>query len=134
MNPTNLVFDGTRVMLLDWQTIAPNHPHYDLATAAMFFRFDEETSQKLLGIYHGVPVDALPQTFRYYRRLAAVLSGSAALRMARLRGHAGGDVAVDAALSLGDVYQLLRSGSFDISSASGQWTFGLALVKEGIAH
>lgn len=41
VNPSNLVFDGKRVMLLDWQTIAPNNAYYDLAAVAMFFRFDD---------------------------------------------------------------------------------------------
>ena len=81
---------------------------------------------------HDAPVDVLPEAFRYYRRLAAVISGTAALRMALSRGHAGGEVAAELTPSLGEVYQLLRTGTFDIGSVSGQWTFGLALVKEGI--
>ena len=132
VNPTNLVFDGERVMLLDWQTTAPNNAYYDLATIAMFFRLDDETSCKLIAAHNDAPVDAVPDVFRYFRRFAPVMSGAAALHMARLRGHPGGEVAAELTPSLGEVYQQLRSGAFDIGSVDGQWTFGLALVKEGI--
>ena len=131
VNPTNLVFDGERVMLLDWQTIAPNDPYYDLAAIAMFFRLDDGACRTLIAAHDDAPAEVIPGAITYYRRFAAVLSGVAALQMAGLRGHAGGDVAADETLSLGDVYQRMRSGTFDIGSVSGQWVFGLALVKEG---
>ncbi|MEO7359200.1 MAG: phosphotransferase [Gemmatimonadaceae bacterium] len=132
VNPTNLVFDGTRVLLLDWQTAAPNSPYYDLAAFAMFFRLDEVASRKLLSAHGSASVDTLPAVFRYFKRFSAVMSGAAALHMARLRGHTGGDVAVGGTPSLGDIYQQMRAGSFDIGSVDGQWMFGLALVKEGM--
>lgn len=130
VNPSNLVFDGTRVLLLDWQTAAPNDPLYDVAAVAMFCRMDEATCRQLLAAHDDAPVATLPDAFRYYRRCAAVISGVAALRAARARGHAGSAVAVDATPSLGEVYQQLRSGTGEIRSLTGQWTFGLALVKE----
>lgn len=137
VNPTNLVFDGARVMLVDWQVTAPNHPLYDLAAIAMFFRLDDAAVCRLIAAHDGAlvdeMVDGVPETFRYYRRCAAVLSGVAALHASRSQGHQGGNVAIDATPSLSEVYQQLRSGAFDIRTADGQWTFGLALVKEGVA-
>lgn len=133
VNPSNLAFDGERVILLDWQTAAPNHPLYDLAAIAMFLRFDDATCRQLIAAHDDAPDDALPESFLHFRRVAAVLSGIAALRAARSRGHAGGDTARDTTPSLSDIYQQLRSGTFDLGSVGGQWTFGLALVKEGSA-
>jgi Ser/Thr protein kinase RdoA (MazF antagonist) len=132
VNPTNLVFDGARVLLIDWQTAAPNDALYDLATIALFVRLDEAACRQLVAAHNDAPVDELPEGFRYFRRCAAVLSGVAALSAARLRGHTGGEIARDATPSLGEVYQQLRSGTLDLGSLSGQWTFGLALVKEGV--
>jgi hypothetical protein len=132
VNPTNLVFDGARVMLVDWQTAAPNDAMYDLAVIALFLRLDEATCRQLVAAHNDAPVDVLPDAFRVFRRWAAVLSGVAALNAARLRGHTGGEIARDATLSLGDVYQQLRTGTLDLRSTGGQWTFGLALVKEGV--
>jgi aminoglycoside phosphotransferase (APT) family kinase protein len=132
VNPTNLVFDGARVMLVDWQTAAPNDALYDLAAIAMFLRLDEATCRQLIAAHNDAPVEVLPDAFRYFRRCAAVLSGVAGLNAARLRGHSGGEIARDATPSLNEFYQQLRSGTIDIGSVSGQWSFGLALVKEGI--
>lgn len=134
VNPSNLSFDGERVLLLDWQTAAPNHLMYDVATIAMFLRLDDATCAKLVAASSDdAPVDVLPASFLHFRRVAVVLSGIAALRAARSRGHAGGEIARDATPALGEVYQLMRSGAFDLGALSGQWTFGLALVKEAHA-
>ena len=130
VNPSNLVFDGTRVLLLDWDTAAPNDPRYDLATVALFFRMDESTCQQLIAAHDDAPPAEPPEAFRYFRRCAAALSGVAALGAARSRGHAGGEIAAEATPSLGEIYQQLRTGTIDIQSVAGQWTFGLALVKE----
>jgi aminoglycoside phosphotransferase (APT) family kinase protein len=134
VNPSNLMFDGTRVLLLDWDAAAPNDPLYDLATAAMFFRMDEASCQQLVAAHDDAPIAELPGAFHYYRRCAAALSGVATLSAARSRGHVGGETAADATPSLGQVYQQLRSGAIDIQSVAGQWTFGLALVKEAASE
>lgn len=133
VNPSNLVFDGTRVLLLDWDTAAPNDPLYDLATAAMFYRMDDAACRELVAAHDDAPNAELPDAFTYYRRCAAALSGVAALTAARSRGHAGGETAAEATPTLSEIYQQLRSGTIDIQSVAGQWTFGLALVKEAAA-
>ena len=132
VNPSNLVFDGERLMLLDWQTAAPNGEYYDLGAIAMFFRFDDDTSRQLIAAHDNELIDALPAAFNYSRRAAAVLSGTAALNAARLRGHVGGEAAVESTTSLGELYAQLRNGTLDIATTNGQWSFGLALVKESM--
>jgi aminoglycoside phosphotransferase (APT) family kinase protein len=131
VNPTNLVFDGERILLLDWQTAAPNDPYYDLAALAMFFRLDDAACQSLVAAHDGRPIEAVPEAFKSARRLAAVLSGAAALHSARVRGHTGGLAAVEAVPSLGELYAQLRTGALDLRTVNGQWQFGLALVMEG---
>ncbi len=132
VNPSNLVFDGVRIMLLDWQAAAPNSPLYDLATVAMFFRMDDAACLELIAAHNDAPLGALPEQFRYYRRCAAILSGTAALLGPLSRGHVARDVTIDETPALAELYQQMRDGTFDLRSASGQWSFGLALVKEGV--
>lgn len=130
LNPSNLLFDGERLLLLDWDAAAPNDPYYDLATAAMFFRLDEAASLALLSAYQGEPVTSLPPRFLYDRRLAAALAGSMFLKLARASGHLG---SVDAAPpSVADIYQSLRTGALDLSAGNGQFAFGLALLATAI--
>ncbi|MEZ0369977.1 MAG: phosphotransferase [Candidatus Sericytochromatia bacterium] len=133
VNPTNLVYDGEHLLLLDWETAGPNDPSYDLAAIAMFLRMDQESCLKLLAAYEGEPVSALSARFSFSRRLVAILCGTGFLHLARHSGHAGAaGETLDTAPALADVYQGLRAGSLNIASAEGQWTFGLALVKEGV--
>jgi aminoglycoside phosphotransferase (APT) family kinase protein len=131
INPTNLVFDGENLMLLDWDTAGLNDPLYDLAVIAVFLRMDDGTCARLLAAYDGAPVTGIPARFIYHRRLAAVLCGAIFLRLSRDRGHAGstGTETLDSTPSLAEFYQRLRSGSSSIATADGQWQFGLALVK-----
>ena len=134
VNPTNLVYDGEKLMLLDWETAGLNDPYYDPAAISVFLRMDEATCQRLLSAYDGKPVSSLPARFAYSRRLVAVQCGVACLHVARSSGHAGatGGETLDSTPALGDFYQQMRSGSLSLATAEGQWKFGLALVKTGV--
>lgn len=132
VNPSNLIYDGENLLLLDWETAGPNDPFYDLAALSVFLRMDEGTCQRLLTAYDGETVSRLPARFGYSRRLVAVLCGAAFLRLARQSGHAGatGEETLDSTPSLGEFYQRMLGGALNVATAEGQWWFGLALVKE----
>jgi aminoglycoside phosphotransferase (APT) family kinase protein len=136
VNPTNLAYDGERILLLDWETAGPNDPFYDLAAIAVFLRMDDETCLRLLAAHDGAPEAALPARFVYFRRLIAVLCGAAFLHLARQGGHAGaaGGETLDGTPALAELYQRLRSGAVSIGAPEGRWSFGLALVKESYAR
>jgi thiamine kinase-like enzyme len=132
VNPTNLVYDGENLMLLDWETAAANDPFYDLAAISVFFRMDEGTCQRLLAAYDGETVSPLPARFVYSRRLVAVLCGATLLNVARQSGHQGatGHETLQSAPTLGGFYQRLRTGSLNLATEEGQWCFGLALIRD----
>jgi aminoglycoside phosphotransferase (APT) family kinase protein len=134
VNPTNIVYDGRRVLLVDWQNAARNDPLYDLATAAMFFRMDEPACRALLAAYDGTPDAELSPRFHYDRRLAAASSGAAFLRLAHSAGHTGAtaDATLDSAPSLAELYRGLTTGSISLATPDGQWRFGLALVRTSV--
>lgn len=135
VNPTNLAHDGSRLLFLDWDTAAPNDPWFDLASIAVFMRMDVESCRRLIGAYEGAPVADLPARFSYDRRLVAAMCGILGLRVARMGGHAGasGAESIETTPGLGEFYQLLRTGQVNLATPEGQWSFGLALVKESIA-
>lgn len=132
VHPANMVFDGERLLLLDWDAAGANDPCFDLAAVSVFLRMDEATFASLLAAYDGEPVAALPARFRYFRRLAAVMCGANFLDIARQSGHAGatGDETLESAPSLTEFYGRMMSGALSIGAPDGQWQFGLALVKE----
>jgi aminoglycoside phosphotransferase (APT) family kinase protein len=140
VNPTNLVYDGERLLLLDWETAAPNDPYYDLATVSLFYRLAEPTCRRLLAAYDGAPAEVavatpspLPPGFRYNQRLAAALCGTMFLNLARRAGHPGatGQETLETTQPLFEVYQRARAGALGLGSAEGQWAFGLALIQAG---
>jgi thiamine kinase-like enzyme len=134
VNPTNLVYDGENLLLLDWDAAGPNDPLYDLATLAVFLRMDELTCQRLLTAYEGEQMSTLPARFVYLRRLVAVTAGAMFLHLARRDGYAGANAqaTLDSTQSLGDCYQQMRSGVLSVATEEGKFTFGLALVREGV--
>jgi aminoglycoside phosphotransferase (APT) family kinase protein len=135
LNPSNLVYDGQAIVLLDWAAAGSMDASYDLAVISVFMRMDPPTCQRLLSAYEGRPADQLPERFLFSRRLAAAFAGALSLHLARQLGHPGAlpGQASEEALPLGEFYQRMRAGALKLGTAEGQWAFGLALVKESLA-
>ena len=135
LNPTNFIYDGERLLVLDWAAAGPMDAFYDLAVLSVFLRMDEATCLGLLSAYDGAPASVLPQRFVYSRRLAAALAGTMQLFIARQMKHPGatGAETLDSTPSLGEFYQRMRTGELKVGTADGQWAFGLALLKESLA-
>jgi len=130
VNPTNLAYDGDRLILLDWDVAGANDPFYDLAAVAVFFLFDEATCSALIAAHDAAAPAALPPRFLYMRRLVATVCGAMMVHLARQAGHPGApDTTLESTSSLPDFYARLRAGAIDISSSEGRWQFGLALLK-----
>lgn len=134
MNPSNLVFDGERLVLLDWDMAGPNDPFFDLATVAIFLRMDDPTASALIAAYDGAPPAPLPDGFLYARRFVAAICSTIFLHLARHAGHPGGDVPADRAPTLQAVHGLVGIGALAPSSAEGAWAFALALVRTITDH
>ncbi|MFT3775179.1 MAG: phosphotransferase [Minicystis sp.] len=134
LNPSNLVYDGEAILLLDWAASGPIEHFFDLATLSVFLRMDEGECLRLLSAYDGAPATALPARFAYDRRLVAALVGTMQLYLARQMKHAGatGAETLDNTMALGDFYQRLRAGELQMATAEGQWAFGLAMLKHSL--
>jgi aminoglycoside phosphotransferase (APT) family kinase protein len=128
-NPSNLVFDGERLMLLDWDAAGPNDPFYDLAALALFLCLDDASAGKLIAAHDAAPPAALPLRFTYARRLLAAVCGTMAFQLARRAGHPGGELGADDAPTLRAVHAGMSAGSLSLSSSDGLWAFALALVQ-----
>ncbi|MEO7083076.1 MAG: phosphotransferase [Gemmatimonadaceae bacterium] len=134
VNPSNLVYDGKDLLLLDWDTAGRNDPYHDLATIAVFLRMDADTCCRLIAIHDAQPVSHLSPRFLYVRRLVATLIGGIFMRLARESGHggAGSSETLESSRSLGDCYQAMREGTLNLATSDGQFAFGMALVKESL--
>jgi aminoglycoside phosphotransferase (APT) family kinase protein len=137
VNPGNLIYDGDRLLLVDWDAAGSNDPYYDLAAIAVFHRMDDETCRRLLSAHDGEPVDEIPARFAYMRRLIAVLCPVVGMGMQVSSGpvpvRPGAIETLESTLSLGEFYQKLRAGEVRLDSPDGGRAFGLALIKESFA-
>lgn len=135
-NPTNVAYDGRNLVVLDWDTTAPNDPYYDLAAISIFMRMDDDTCLRLLAAYDpSCKVPKMPERYVWSRRFVSALSGAACLSAARKSGHRGEDSAtISNTAGLGDFYQSLQSGATSLRGADGQWRFGLALMRTSLEH
>ncbi len=125
VNPGNVMWDGTRVWLVDWEVAGLAHPFYDLAALALFLQLDEVVAHALLAQQEERELDAGERaTFAALRRLAALLCG---LTLAGLVP----DLAAlpELAPTLGEFYGELRAGRIDITAPRGRGAFALALLR-----
>jgi aminoglycoside phosphotransferase (APT) family kinase protein len=131
-NPSNLVHDGARLLLLDWDTAGANDPFYDLAAVAVFLRMDDPTCAQLVAAHDEAPIaPSLPASFVYLRRAISALCGAMFLHVARASGHAGarGDETFELAPTLADVHGSMRAGMLSARTPDGQWAYARALLK-----
>jgi Ser/Thr protein kinase RdoA (MazF antagonist) len=132
VNPGNLLWDGARVWLIDWEAAGLGHPYYDLATLALFLRLEEDVALQLVARHDGAPPnDRSVASFRVLRQLAGVLCGLTFLSLVddlKVR-HA---PTRKEAPTLGECFAELRTGQLDLQSPRGQASIGLALLALGL--
>jgi aminoglycoside phosphotransferase (APT) family kinase protein len=126
VNPGNLVWDGARVLLLDWDSSAPNDPLFDLASIAVFLRLDDDTSARLIALHDAAPVAPLPARFVYNRRFMSAFIGMVFLHLAHVGGHPGDAHAEP--ISLLEIYEAMRIGTLNPGSPQGQWSLAMAML------
>lgn len=128
LNPGNVVWDGTRAWLIDWEAAGLSHPFYDLAALAMFIRLDDATAHALLEQQEQeAPGDDARATFATLRRLAALLCGL-------VFGSTVPDLSVlpsSPPPTLAEFYAQLRAGAVDLADPRGRGAFALALLRTG---
>ena len=125
LNPGNVVWDGERAWLVDWEVAGLGHPYYDLAALAMFLQLDEAVALALVAEQEQRPIDSDERaTFEALRQLAAALCGLTLFAMVP-------DLAVQRspAPTLTEFYAGLRSGAHDLGSPRSRAAFALALLR-----
>lgn len=123
-NPSNLVSDGQRVLLIDWDSAGPGDPSFDLAAVALFLRLDDAAASALIAAHDDARPAPLSPYFKYARRLLAAGCGAIAFQLARRAGHVGGEVREEDAPTLRSL-----AGTLHLSTPDGLWAFALALVR-----
>lgn len=124
LNPSNVLFDGQKVWLIDWDTAGRSNRWVDLATVVNMFLLPPERERWVLERYAsriGIPMPS-PARFADARRLAYVGYGFAFLDLVR---------APPASLPLGDAplgqcYRALNEGRLSLDTDAGRFQFAHA--------
>ena len=128
VNPGNVLWDGARAWLIDWEVGGLGHPFYDVATFATFLGVDAERGYALLAAQEQAPLDdEARETFAALRQLVALMVGYVFLSMVP-------EVAAptrDDAPTLPDVRAAMRAGELDLQTPRGQTMLGLAFLRLG---
>ena len=132
VNPSNLIYDGERLMLLDWDMCGVHEPFYDLATISVFMRMDDESCRQLLEAYDGAAVVTVPPRFSYDRRVVAALCGTMFLYLAAGGGRPvmTGAERLEEMPTLSEFYQRMRAGEVSPATPEGQRQFAMAMLRE----
>jgi len=127
VNPGNVLWDGTRSWLVDWDAAGLGHPYYDLAAFVTFLAVDAEQGYSLLARQEEAPLDddALA-TFNALRQVVALAIVYSFLSGAPdITGRA--PTRADAP-TLGDCRAAMRRGELDLMTVEGRATYGLAML------
>jgi aminoglycoside phosphotransferase (APT) family kinase protein len=132
LNPANILWDGERVWLVDWEVSGATHPYYDLAVASLFLMLDDATGLALLGAQERATLTPEQvETFRALRRLANTMYGAIFMKLApELTGLV--PSRLEDAPTLAQVYAMLGSGALSLRSSEGKIAFGSAVLRQAL--
>lgn len=129
LNPGNVLWDGTRAWLVDWDVAGLAHPYYDLAALATFLRLDDDVAHGLLALQEQAPVDERGRaTFALLRRLVALAAGLSFLKLVPDLAILPAPTRADAP-ALQACYAELRAGTMSLQDPRCQAAMGLALLR-----
>jgi thiamine kinase-like enzyme len=133
LNPTNILWDGKRVWLVDWDRAGLSHPYLDLASIANFLSLSDETATALLKLQEQSNIDGSQQeVFKACRDLARIVYGSVFLSLIPDLSLVTFTAQAEAA-TLSQCFSRVVNGELSFASIEGQALIGAAFLKQVLA-
>ncbi len=133
LKPQNMIFDGKRIMLVDWESAFLNDPYVDLAIAANFFVNSEAEEESYLGAYFGAPASE-NQLARFYLVRQAVSMFYATLLLLEA-SRAGVPIDADKPTpDFRDFHQALILGEVNVAKAEVKAQYGLIHLSAALQN
>ena len=132
LNPANVLWDGERAWLVDWEQSGLTHPYYDVAALSTMLIMNEEAGLSLLTVQEGAPLSpAEAETFVALRHVAMVFYGTIFFSLASdLSARV--PSAIDDVPSMAEFYARLGSGALSLRTPDGQAVFGAVMLKRAV--
>jgi aminoglycoside phosphotransferase (APT) family kinase protein len=131
LNPRNLLYDGRRIWLIDWEAAFRADRYVDLAALANTFAADPDGEALLLRTYFGrEPTAAERARLWLFRQVSHVFH--AAIFVVGVAGQAGADGLEGPELDV--LHQGLSLGEPLLDTAEGRLAYGLARLRTATAN
>ena len=131
VNPANLIWDGAKVWMVDWERAALAHPYMDLAIFSIFAILSDDDAIALLSLQEGSAIEAGErQVFLLLRNYGRAIYGAVLFRLIP-------DLTAitflprDKTATLAECYGLLGKGALDLGTPAGQALLGAAILGQG---
>jgi aminoglycoside phosphotransferase (APT) family kinase protein len=128
LNPTNLLFEGERVWIVDWESAFAADRYMDLAAVANFFAADETEEEQVLEAYFGAVLSD------HHRAKLVVMQQLNRLFYAAMLLSAAVAAQPDLKLTPADLdtprYSLIRAEAASIATTAGKARFACAFLNE----
>ncbi len=128
LHPRNLVFDGTRLWIVDWDTAFLNDPFVDLAVPANYLARDEAEETAFYAACLGRPPEPEERARLWLMRQAAHVCHGAVLMTL---GPGGRDMA---APPLAGMRMAIAEGRLSLGDPDQRVLFGKAMMNEALAN
>lgn len=128
LNPSNILYDGDRLWLVDWEAAFAADRHVDPAMLANWFGLQGAAEAAFLAAVFGEVDDVVRARFLLMRQVCNMF---VACMMLDLAAGAGATHIVDLdGPSLADIRNGLRTGTFQIGATDNQVAFAKAALRE----
>lgn len=133
LNPANVLFDGEKIWLIDWEASFKNDRYVDLAIVALYFAANEAHIDTFLTAYFGAAPTARQRAkFYLMRQVVFLYYGTIFLRMAgEMQTTHDQNMAVP---TLIQVKQMMSKGEINLGSYEGKLLYGKMLMQEALTE
>ncbi|QNK61044.1 phosphotransferase [Pedobacter sp. PAMC26386] len=132
LNPNNIVYDGEKIWIIDWDAAFQNDRYVDLAIIANFFVSAEEQENLFLEAYFSGTLDTYKRArFFIMRQICLLVYAILMFRLAYMSNP--NDAAEDPEMqtaSLREIEKQFGAGKLSLSSYRGQLLYGQAFLNE----
>jgi hypothetical protein len=136
LNPSNVLCDGERIWIVDWDVSYLNDRYIDLANAANFFVHTEEQERAFLSTYFDGPADDY-KTARFYimRQVGRIIYAMLMFQLAaqnKPKDYAHNQEMEG--ITLKEFYPQMGAGKISLATYEGQFMYAKALLNEAVHH
>ncbi|MGY0036522.1 phosphotransferase family protein [Pedobacter sp. NJ-S-72] len=136
LNPNNMVFDGEKIWIIDWDAAFKNDRYVDLAITANFHISVEEQEHVFLDSYFGSDLNDYNRArFFIMRQICRLVYAMLMFKLAATSKPT--DMVHDPDMqkaNLKDIKSQLGSGEVSLAAYQGQLLFGKALMNEALSN